>query len=236
MKISVSRLAGHVHCPRNQFLWDRDDARFMFYARARAFRTAILTYLSEGYDTGAMVLNHLVESATRPQMAGVFRNTLVALAAFHTYVTEHGIRFRQNGTRAKATVGDYTISVDLKLVEELPDGSLAGWVLFDYADRGLNEEQLQLIHQIIRWILARDERGFTQAVFYVPDSGAINRVAVDPTDALWDARVILPLAHAAVYDHTYPKKPGPHCTTCWHLKKGTCDAAGTVSRGAIRLG
>lgn len=234
MNVSVNRLANYIHCPRNQFLWDRDDARFMFYARARAFRTAILTYLNEGYDSGAMVLNRLVESAASPQMAGVFRNTLAALAAFHTYVTDHGLRFRQKGTKAKATVDDCTLSVDLKLVEELPDGTWAGWVLFDYADRGLDEEQIQLIHQIIRWILAQDERGFSQAVFYVPASGAINRVSVVPSDALWDARAIVPLACAAVTDRTYPKRPGPHCATCWHLKKGTCDAAGTVPRSATR--
>lgn len=230
MKISVSRLAAHIHCPRNQFLWDHDLARFMFYARARAFRTALLTYLSEGYDEGAMVLNRLVENASSPQKAGVYRSSLAALASFHAYVTEHAIRFRPKGGRAQAKVEDCFISLDLKLIEELPDGSLAGWVLFDYADRGLSEEHVSLLHTIIRWLLAQDDRKFSQAVFYVPDSGELSRVPVAPTDARWDARQIVPLIEAALTDRAYPKQPGPHCAKCWHLKQGTCDAAGSVPR------
>lgn len=221
--ISVRRLAQYLLCPRNAELWRTDPLQGIFQTRARAYRTALLTYVREGFEPALMILNRLVEGADSPQKAGIYRQTISALGDFHSHVQQNGIVFKNKGARLTARLGQYVVSVDLKLVEDLPDGSQAGWVLFDFADMGLADDDVALVDRVMKWVLAQ-KGTYRQIVRYVPSTGKVTRSDITPEDAALDVDLFLPIIQRAVEDRTHPKRPGPHCTNCWHFKQNRCDA------------
>lgn len=223
-RISVRRLAQYLLCPRNAELWRTDPLQGIFQTRARMFRTALLTYVREGFEPALMILTDLVQRADTPQKAGIYRRSINALAGFHTYVQENGIAFRPKGARHSAVVERYVVTVDLKLVEDLPGGGQAGWMLFDFAEMGLDDAQVAIVDRVTKWVLAQAGT-YKQIVRYIPQTGKFRRSDITPEDTFWDPHVILPLLKQAVHDNaTPPKRPGRHCSRCWHLKQGRCDA------------
>ncbi len=225
MKVSARRLMEHVLCPHSIRLWDNDLMRRVFGVRSVTFKSAVKTCVTKGFEEGLAVLSRLVNSAQdSPMKSGIYQKALVWYAGFYRLVDEHKLSFLEHGRRPKIRVGRHELSLEVPLIENRGDQGLAAWIFFDFVETGLRPSEYAIAVQATRWILANMDDDIRQVVFYVPQSGTIDRQAVTLKDMDWDPAVLIPWLDSFEADRVYAKRPGSQCDHCWHLKRRTCDA------------
>lgn len=224
MKIAVRRLMEHMLCPRSIRLWESDPMRKTFQIRFAKFLSATKAFIESGWGTAVQILDQAIREAPTPQAAGLYRQSKKSLENFRRFVADNRLRFRKKGLRVEANLGSYTLSLPVRLVEELDDGTCAAWVFFDFVEVGLNRGQFALAERVTRWVIASSHPEFSQVVFYVPRTGEVRRSPIGAKDAAWNPDVLLPAIRLALSDKILPKKPGPQCSRCWHFRQGRCDA------------